>query len=160
LSGGPGAYLGRRRRWKRFPNVSFSCPIHRLQPLIFLSWGALLVAVCFFPHALVQAHHEICSEDGSSGYEAHATPAPINFPFATQWTYRLILVLPCHSRDLPRIKSLVSIGGRVAQFMGISKVLLFRQVIYHKSIRPLCQMEIIRFANSFSAFLPQTTRDS
>jgi hypothetical protein len=33
--------------------------------------------------------------------------------------------------------------------MGISKVLLFRQVIYHKSIRPLCQMEIIHFAISF-----------
>jgi hypothetical protein len=43
--------------------------------------------------------------------------------------------------------------------MGISKVLLFRQVIYHKSIHPLCQMEIIRFANSFLSFHKQEIRD-
>lgn len=43
--------------------------------------------------------------------------------------------------------------------MGISEVLLFRQVIYHESIRPLCQMEIIRFAIALPSFHKQEIRD-
>jgi len=56
-----------------FQMCHFLIQFHRLQPLVFPSWGALHVAACFFLQALVQAHHEICRE---GDYEAAPQPPP------------------------------------------------------------------------------------
>jgi hypothetical protein len=116
-------------------HFSVQFTVHRLEPLIPFR-GVRFTLLLAFSWISRKLHHELRRKSGSAGSRGgHATPAPpsTNFRFPTR---RWIFVSLTGS---PPIKCPVLRSG-VTTFMGISKVLLFHQVIYHKSIHPLCQI--------------------
>ncbi len=102
LSGGPGGVSRTKETVKALSKcvifLSNSPPLTSRFPVV----GCALCCCLLFPHAVVQAHHEIC------GLRGHATAVPHS---PTQQHKPLSLVLPCDSRHLSPIIIPALLGG-------------------------------------------------